>query len=70
MNELDFLKAYKELCLKHGYEIAGCGDCGSAWLSKLKEQELKHKTLTWEKDFTCIQFATDYEIKDEQLEKL
>jgi len=30
-----FLTDYKELCIKHGYQIVGCGECDSAWLQKI-----------------------------------
>ena len=67
MNDKDkikFLKEYKKLCLKHGLEIVGCGDCGSAWLQELGEENKKHSTLCWKDKFQEILFATDFEIKN------
>lgn len=62
--EEQFLKEYKELCLEHGFEIIGCGDCGSAWLSELNDENLKHKKLSWEKGYTVIKFADKYNMED------
>jgi hypothetical protein len=32
----NFLKELSELTNKYGFEIAGCGCCGSPWVSDLK----------------------------------
>ena len=43
--ETDFLKEYKILCLKHKFELNGCGCCGSPFLSELDGERLKNKTI-------------------------
>lgn len=62
--KLEFLKEYKNLCLKHGFELRGCGDCGSAWLSELSDENKEISKLSWNDDFQVIQFAGEYEIND------
>ena len=32
-----FLKDYKELCLKHKIYVDDCGDCNSPWLSQIEK---------------------------------
>jgi len=72
--KLAFLKSYKELCLEHGFEIKGCGECGSAYLEELTEQRVKNSTLIWRDDsdsgdFECIQFAYDDDLEGDEVEE-
>ena len=34
---LGFLTELRDLCGKYGYEIGGCGCCGSPWLNTSKD---------------------------------
>lgn len=65
-----FLKEYAELCLKHRLELRGCGDCGSAWLGELQEEQIKNKTLTYEGKYQNIYFADNFDMKQEDRIKL
>jgi len=66
----EFLKEYKQLCLKYKLEIRGCGDCGSAWLGEIQAGQ---RTLVFEKNIenaTCIRFADKYDEKELEKGKL
>ena len=58
--ENEFLEKYKALCLEYGMQLRGCGDCGSAWLDKLNEEELRNAKLTWQGAYERVQFADNY----------
>jgi hypothetical protein len=53
----EFLEEYRQLCIHYGYEIRGCGDCGSAWLQELSEEAKKYEKLCWKDDFKEICFC-------------
>lgn len=38
---LGFLAELRDLCGKYGYEIGGCGCCGSPWLNTSKDGPTK-----------------------------
>lgn len=38
--EIEFLRGLRELTLKTGIKIAGCGCCDSPWLEKLEDKDL------------------------------
>lgn len=68
MNELDFLKEYKKLCLKYKMQILGW-DSG-AYLSDLEDEELKINKLSWLNDgYEDISFADDTKIKMSEYDK-
>jgi hypothetical protein len=47
-----FQKEYVELCLKHGFEIDGCGCCGSPWITRGDYQDgfWPVPTISWPKE--------------------
>jgi len=63
----EFLKEYKQLCLKYGLQIAGCGECGSAFLLELNDDNKKINKLVWRQDYEVIHFANKYDEGDEDI---
>jgi hypothetical protein len=51
-NDLEaFKKELVELCLKHGFEIGGCGCCGSPWIEPVDASEYYPvPTVQWPKE--------------------
>lgn len=53
-----FEKELVELCLKHGFEIGGCGCCGSPWIvSPLGGEFFPVPSIPWPKEI--VQEAKD-----------
>lgn len=72
--EETFLEAYRLLCLEHGFQIIGCGECGSAWLEALRPEEIKNAMITWldygeGEPYSEIHFANDNDMRLKEREK-
>lgn len=64
--KIEFLKKYADLCKEYHLEIVGCGDCGSAWLGDVSDEDLQ-RGLCWRGDYTQIQFATKYDVEKDYI---
>ncbi len=58
-----YLKEYIDLCLKYGFQIRGCGECGSAWLGELDEENKEYNQLVYERDFDGFFFSLQVCVK-------
>lgn len=57
-NEIKFMRGLEKLTRETGIAIGGCGECGSPWLTKLKETELDPRAGYGFRDLADIDYVS------------